>query len=244
MDAVTKLRQHADELEAAERELSRLEEKASELRARVADADAQRDAAESAVEALQETIAGLEEERSDLKVELFDAWAYGKTSEQQRLKKRMNQVQDELEKANKERDDLLVTLEEIDTGYDLDAAVEVAVTRDRVKLPSAYDVADEIRLALVRDLSALQSRKPSVPGEGTEAFEAARRAADAEYDSRKRFEESKLDRLASRVAANDALTEAGREARANPRDTRNIDPVTGLDKAGARYRARVAKTTV
>lgn len=131
---------------------------------------------------------------------------------------------------------------------DVEEAARLSAKLGMLDFGNGYGFASRIRQELVNNESQLRTRvqaaQRGLPSAGNAAYEDARRKLDADYASRQRLEDERLEALGRKVAANQELTEVGREARINPTDPRELDVRTGYDKAGQRYRAYERKTTI
>ena len=108
MDAVSKLRELADNIERAEERLPDFEREAREFRDRVRAANDQRDAVEGDIAAVEEQVSTLRAEREDLKMQFANAQFEADVNAQRRITSRRKAIDSELQDHNQK----LVSLRE------------------------------------------------------------------------------------------------------------------------------------
>lgn len=201
-DVIDTMQDYIKDLKATIKELESLESQATELRGKADAVDEQHKSLETNIEALESKIEALRQERKPLVYELAETQLTGDVSEQKRLMNTAKQIDKQLNENEQEIVRLTAELEQL-PDY-AEEAVELAVALDRLSIPSAYDLAENIRRGLVKATQDLGTRKQTtrnnLPAFDAETYDAVRRDQDEEYAKRKAHQEQQ-DRLARQKLA-------------------------------------------
>lgn len=182
-------------LKAAERELEASEKAAKKLAAKDAEMYAERTSLEQQIDGREAALKSLLSDRSDLLGEWSLADFNNDQSAKESIQARRSEIDEKVEQQEQELSTLRTSLDDLG-----DMSREIAglvVKLEAIAFGSAYIFGSELRTALIRYESKLNSRRDdarrSLPFVHPNVIEAVREEADEEYAERKQRRELELE---------------------------------------------------
>ena len=190
------MKRFSEKLKAAEKGLATAEKQAKKLADKHASVCAERESLTEQITEREEAVAPLLAEREQLRERYTVAAFEGKAGEQEDIHKRREEIDEKVEQHEQELSTLRTSLD--DLGDMSREIAELVVKLESIAFGNAYQFGSELRTALIRYESTLNSRRDGarrlLPSVDLAVIEAVKEESDPEYLERKQRQADEVER--------------------------------------------------